>query len=473
MFLNGTYGTILYKLYDVVMLSNGRLGIIMQVIPSYTVKSQGGIAYTYHAYNIVDYNGKLIDYSQSVYSISPPDKTWKGVLNVPVGLLTDYSFNNQYLPYITSIVNNQDTWKFQWVAIHWVKLMKNLVEHPADNVLKQGKLLSDTDILSYMAEIGITPADIYANKFEDVFFKNQLIKKELNVGHLQPNQYILIIDKGTNKTVLAKTIPIELAEKPLLNTSMIMDLASFGLSFLKVSTSPIISVINGLFGSSKVIYSSPTFFSLLDGTVGYLVYNWKYNRWENNVNVTILTNELGAYFDSNINDIVNTFKIIGRTDAIVTGINKLNSGVPLTPSEIVTIKQPVKDIIKSQQDIITYLKSTTVVIPSGYEAKLSQGIPLTIDEENIIKTALTKRLQEVEQQDLREKQYQDTILATTVTIPKLPTVPIVLAIPSTIVVSSPQQVPQQDLLVYYNQLPKKQQYFILAGAGLVLLFLVL
>lgn len=55
----------------------------------------------------------------------------------------------------------------------------------------------------------------------------------------------------------------------------------------------------------------------------------------------------------------------------------------------------------------------------------------------------------------------------------LPIKPIELVPTAAQIQQVPQQVVQQDLLVYYNQLPKNQQYLILAGAGLALLFLFL
>ncbi len=466
MFLNGTYGTILYKPYDVVYLSNGTLGIITQVLPSTTVKNNYGVSYTYHAYRVSDYNKNETDYTQTEYTISPPDKNWKGNLNVFGIYLTDYSFNNKYLPYITSLIDNQDKWKFQFIAIHWIKVLKNLISHPADNILKQGKLLADSDILNYITEVGITPGDIYSNKFEEVFSKSRLVKSDTNVGVLRLNQYILITDKSTGKTVLAKTISGELAKKAPPKTSNLMDIVSFGLKALSISSNPLLVVITNIFGSSGgVEFAPPVYFILLDNTIGAIQYNWRHDRWEGNINVTILTDELGAYFDSNINDITNTFRITGKTDAIATGVNKLNSGVPLTPSEIAAIKQPIKDIISNQQAVIANLKTTGVQIPYGYEDKLSKGIPLTVDEENIVKDALTKRLGEVQALQQLKESIKVSIVSTSSTS--------LLTIPVVDTVQAPTTIPQQDLVVYYKQLPKNQQYVILAGAGLVLLFLVL
>lgn len=483
MFLNGTYGTILYKPYDIVVLSNGQIGIINRVYPSYTVTSAYSVSYTYHAYEIVDSNRVSIFDLSRYYTINPPDKNWEKNLTVNNLLLTDYSLGNA-LPYITKLFPDQDKWKFQWVAIHWVKLLKNLTEHSADTILNQWKLLNDSDILKYITEVGITTADISNNKFENIFSRSALTKRELNVGQLVSNQYIIITDKATNKTVLAKTIPVELTKNPIPQTSLFMDIASFGLKAFSLSANPLLSVITGLFGSSSgPEFAPPTYFTLLDGTIHAIQYSWKHNRWEGNIDVTILTNELGNLFDSNINDIKATAAVLGKTDALVAAINKLNTGVPLTPSEIANIKLPIKDIIKNQQNVIASLKTTGVKIPNDYEDKLSKGIPLTVEEENRIKSSLTQRLQELEQQSLKEKQYKiDTkkyttaVETTTVSTVALQTTPVELNEPvKRQVIRQNKTVPkvQQDLLVYYNKLPKDQQYLILAGAGLILLLLVL
>lgn len=483
-------GAPLYTQYDVVKLSDGKLAIITMLYPSYTVTSQYKITYTYHAYSLKDFNGANISYEKDEYTIKPFDKNWSGNLNVRNVKITDYSLTS-YIPYIKNIISNQDKWKLQFIGIYWVKLTKGLTKHSGDDVLKKGDLINDYDFNTYLQSADLTMQDLEGQDFYKIFS-----------GQIQPVKYVISLPGigilGTSSIVtnsdlalvtvngitnLGKRIPEDMLRNPKPGTSMFLDMAFFALSFFKTVASPAMNVVSGLFGPGEPKPIGPRGYMLINGTPFIYIYigNQAYDANNNPINLSIeeISQEKANYLEPQLLDVINVTQSTGSNINTLNAANKLNQGQILTPTELNNIKKPLEDILLFQRDFVKQAQNLGISVPYEYQNKLNKGIPLSSEEGADVQAKIdAKKVSTQVEQEKSYALYQTSLqLSSQLNVLPIPktALPINIVQPKQVV--QPQQVIKieniNDIIQYFNTLPKEQQFLILGAGGALLLFILI
>lgn len=492
-------GTPLYKQYDVVKLSDGKLAIISMLYPSYTVTSQYKISYTYHAYMLKDFSGANISYEKDEYTIKPFDKNWSGNLNVRNVKITDYSLTS-YIPYIKNVIPNQDKWKLQFIGIYWVKLVKGLTTHSGDSILKTGELINDYDFDTYLQSAGLINQDLEGQDFYKIFSGQiQPVKYSVGIGGGADASFFNQLYSSATKTVmsdlalitvngvtnLGKRIPENLiggSQGP--QPSMFLELASFAMEIAKIYSAPIMTIVSGLFGPREPKPQGPYGYMLINGIPFIYMYlgNQAYDANNNAINLSIeeISQEKANYLEPQLLEVIKAVQIVGTTQEILNAINKLNQGQVITLTELNSIKKPINNILLFQRDFVKQAQSLGISVPYEYQNKLNNDIPLSSDEgADIQKRINDKQVSKQVEQDKSYSLYQTSL--------QLSSQLNILPIPTTVLPINNMQFqqtiqPQQqtikieninDVMKYFNTLPKEQQLLILGAGGALLLFILL